>query len=324
MDPTRRSQLTGAACAVTAAALFATKGVAIKWALQRGADATALLGVRMAVSLPCFAILAWTLSRGQTRMTRRELAEVAVLGLVGYHLASWLDVQGLRFIGVALERIILYIYPTAVVLLAWAMGRGRPGPLLLAAVGVTWAGVALSCHDQSLADASLAGVALVAGSAIAYAVHLVGIEPLTRRHGGARVAAMAMCAACTGVLVHAALAVAPAILAAQPAAAWQAGLILGLVGTVVPVLLAGVAVRRIGPGRFAVIGTVGPGVTVLLAWRMFGEVPSAATWVGFALTIAGGLAVGLAGQGGGKRREQLVPRPAPGVPAAVGAGPCDR
>ncbi|HAT11918.1 MAG TPA: EamA family transporter [Planctomycetes bacterium] len=289
MSPDRRSWLVGCAIAAVAAILFATKGVLIKLALNAGADATALLGVRMGLSLPCFAVAAWWYGRGRTGLSRREAGQVIVLGLVGFHLASWLDVQGLRFIGVALERVVLYIYPPVVVLLGWMLGRGRPGAVLTAACLVTWLGVAVSCLDQPVQGDHLAlGVALVAGSALAYAVHLVGIEPLMRAHGGARVAALGFCAAGVGVLIHAAVAVPTGIWAVQPRELWTLGALLAIVGTVIPGLLAGAAISRLGAGPSAVIGTLGPGVTVLLAWAVLGEQPSAAAWIGFALTVVGG------------------------------------
>lgn len=292
MDPYRA----GCVLAAVAAILFAAKGVLIKEALLAGADATALLAVRMGISLPCFALAAWWFGRGALALPRRAQLAVAAFGLIGFHLASWLDVQGLRHITVALERVVLYIYPTLVVGLAWMLGRGRPGALLAIAVAVTWAGIATSCLDQPLGGGDLAlGVGLVAGSAAAYAVYVVGIEGHVRRHGGMRIAALAMCTACSGVLAHALLAVPWSVWAVQPALLWRDGILLALVGTVVPVLLAGAALRRIGGGPSAVIGTIGPGITVVLAWAWLGERPSVWTWVGLALTVVGGLAVSLGG-----------------------------
>jgi len=291
VDPYRLGCLLAAASAI----LFAAKGVLIKDALNAGADATALLAVRMAVSLPCFALVAWWMGRGAARLGRRDLLLTGLFGVCGFHLASWLDIQGLRHVGVALQRIVLYVYPTLVVALAWAVGRGRPGGVLVIAVAVTWAGIALSCVGQPLAGADLAlGVMLVAGSAAAYAVHIVGIEPVMKRHGGVRVAALGMCVACASALLHVLVQVPLALWAAQPSELWSRGTTLALLGTVVPVLLAGAALRRIGGGPAAVIGTVGPGITVLLAWAWLGETPTGWTWIGLALTVAGGLAVSVA------------------------------
>lgn len=284
----------GCIFAALSAILFAGKGIFIKEALNAGADATALLTVRMGVSLPCFALVAWWMGRHATPLSRREIALVVIFGVLGFHLAAWLDIQGLRFIGVALERIVLYIYPTLVVALAWIIGRGRPNATLVIAALITWIGIAISCIDQPLVGSHLAlGVGLIAASAATYAVHIVGIESLMKNHGGMRIASLGMCAACVSVLLHSAAQVSATTWAAQPSQLWSCGINLALIGTVVPVLLAGAALRRIGGGPSAVIGTIGPGITVLLAWVWLGESPTPWTWVGLFLTVAGGLAVSL-------------------------------
>lgn len=288
----------GCLLAAGAAVFLACKGVLVKDALLAGADPTAVIAVRMGVSLPCFAVVLWWCSRGAPRLGRRSVGVVALLGLVGFHLASWLDVLGLRHISVALERIVLYIYPTLVVAMNWALGRARPGVAMLAAVAVTWLGIAVSFADQSVGGGEVAaGVVLVLGSALAYAVYMVGIEPTLRRHGGLRVTALAMCAACAGVVLHGVLAVPAHLWAAQPSALWRDGVLLAAFATVLPILMGGAALRRIGGGPSAIISTIGPGVTVMAAWAWLGERPTPWTWAGLALTVAGSLIVGLPRRG---------------------------
>jgi drug/metabolite transporter (DMT)-like permease len=284
----------GCLLAALSAILFATKGVLIKDAIAAGAPATAILGVRMAVSLPCFILVAWWMGRKAAPIPRADLLRMAALGVIGYHLASWLDIHGLAHISVALERVVLYVYPTLIVGLGWALGRGRPGGGLLLAVVITWLGIAVSYASQPLGGTDLTwGVALVLGSAAAFAIYVVSIEPLTKRHGGVRTVAVAMCAACTSAVVHAAMAVAPSAWMAQSPVLWSRGIALALVGTMAPVLLAGAALRLIGGGPSAVIGTIGPGITVLLGWYWLGEAPTIWTWIGLAMTLAGGLMISL-------------------------------
>ncbi|WP_232522198.1 hypothetical protein [Sulfuriferula plumbiphila] len=48
------------------------------------------------------------------------LFALLALGLTGYYLASYLDFLGLQYISARLERLILFLYPTMVVVLtAW-------------------------------------------------------------------------------------------------------------------------------------------------------------------------------------------------------------
>jgi drug/metabolite transporter (DMT)-like permease len=284
----------GCLLAAAAAIFLACKGVLVKDALLAGADPTAVIAVRMGVSLPCFAAVLWWTSREAPRLGWRTIGLVAALGVIGFHLASWLDVLGLRHVSVALERIVLYVYPSLVVGLNWALGRGRPSFAMLVAVAVTWLGIAVSFTDQRLAGGGIgSGVLLVLGSALAYAIYMVGIEPVLRRHGGLRTTALAMCAACAGVVLHGILAVPAALWAAQPPQLWRDGTLLAVFATVLPILMGGAAMRRIGGSPSAIISTIGPGVTVLAAWAWLGERPTAWTWAGLALTVAGSLVVGL-------------------------------
>jgi len=92
MSSPLRAHLVGCAVAAAAAALFGTKGVFIKLALEAGADATALLAVRMGASLPAFALVAWWTCRRAPPLPRRTLVLIALWGLIGFHAASWLDV----------------------------------------------------------------------------------------------------------------------------------------------------------------------------------------------------------------------------------------
>ncbi len=293
MDPARRHHLVGAACAAIAASLFATKAVAIRWAFTHEADATALVAIRMGTALPGFILAAWWLGRGRTPTGRRDLAVIVACGIVGYHAATWLDTLGLLSISAALERIVLFSYPTLVVWFSALRQRRMPSRQLIGAVIVTWAGIAVSCLDQPIVSAAGVGIALVAASAVLFAGQQVVIEPLMRAHGGARVAALAMCGSCPGVMLHGWVQVPAEVWVHQGAEVWLAGAFLGFAGTIVPVLLAGIATARMGAGPAAVVGSIGPGVTVLCAWAVLGEVPGVWAWIGFAITIAGGLWIAL-------------------------------
>jgi drug/metabolite transporter (DMT)-like permease len=217
--------------------------------------------------------------------------------VVGYYLASFLDFEGLRFIGVGLERMVLYLYP-ALVVLAGALFLGqRPNALMLGALSATSAGIAATFLGSSGAGPhALLGSGLVAGSALAYACFVLLSGAMMRRIGGRRFMALAMTAACLAMLVHAAVAMAIAgggILLAQPMPVYCYGLVLALLGTVAPALLLGEGLARVGAQRFAIISSVGPIGTVVLGWLLLGEAITPLSGVGILLTIAGGVAMGV-------------------------------
>ncbi len=289
----RRDLLFGAAATVLSALCFATKGVIVKCAYPYGVDAPTLLALRMAGALPVFAVLAWRCERAAAPLPARRYAAIAGLGVVGYFLSSLLDFHGLAYITVGTERMVLFLYPTIVVLLAVLALRQRLSGRVVAALLATYAGVALTCWGQADGgDHLVRGVLLVAGSALSYAVFIVWSGPAMRGVAPLRFMALAMTAAAVAVLLQFTATRTVAALV-QPAPVYAYGLTLALLGTVAPSLLMGEGLKRLGAQRFAVLSTIGPAATVVLAWLVLGERPGALAGCGMALTVAASVAMGV-------------------------------
>ncbi len=288
---------------VAAALLFAAKGVLAKLAYARGIDATTLIGLRMGLALPVFIALFVRAERAATRpATWRETIATVALGILGYHVASWLDFLGLQRIDAAVERVVLYLYPTLVVIAAIARGRQAVGLRVIAALGLTYAGIALTWSGQArVGGADAAGVALVAASAFAYAGFLIGAEGLMARLGGQRFMALAMCGACATTVAHAGAAhvAAQRPWSAIDATTWAIAAALAYACTVVPTMLVAVGMRGLGSARFSVVSGIGPVGTAFMAWAVVAERPTALAWLGMAMTIIGGALVGSGKRSGG-------------------------
>ena len=209
---------------------------------------------------------------------------------MGYYLASYLDFLGLRYISAGLERLILFVYPTLVVLLA-ALWLDQPlTRRALGALALCYAGIALAVmHDVRLAgtarDLALGGV-LVFGSALAYALYLLGNGRIVGRLGALRVTAIASIIAC-GLGIGQFLLLRPLAALVQPGPVYALALAMALFSTVLPVWGVSEAIRRIGAGPVALTGSLGPIVTLLLAWLLLDEALGVAQLTGAALVIAG-------------------------------------
>ena len=290
-----RRLVLGTAITIASAVLFCTKSVLLKLAYAAGSDAGQMIWLRMSLALPVFILLAWYHERrATTPLSARALAGMAFWGLVSYGLCPYLDFSGLEYIPVSTERMVLYAYPTLVVIASLCRGTLRPTWTLWAGLGATYLGVICTFGDHPAghhAHASF-GILLVGLCAVAYAFFLIGSQTGMRAWGDQRFMAWAMCCACLGVMLHALLTRGLAIISATPTV-WAYGLALALPGTVVPAMLTGAGLRLIGPSRFAVVSTVGPLGTVLLAMLLLGEHPSATGWLGILLTLGGGLLTGL-------------------------------
>jgi drug/metabolite transporter (DMT)-like permease len=294
-----RQLLLGVVLSVTAALLFCTKSVILKCAFALGADASQMLALRMAISAPFFLALSWYHERRARKaqasaLTTRGLAVISAWGLLGYALCPWLDFQGLQYIPVSLERMVLFAYPTLVVL--FAILRGTMHLHLAMAIGLatTYLGVFCTSSDHHLpvSQHATVGILLVAASAVSYAVFLVGANATLRRYGDQRFMAMAITAACLGVCLHGLSQGGIQLFVVRPLVLGY-GVLLAIPATVVPAMLTGAGLRLLGPSRFAVVSTIGPLGTVALAMLVLGEQPSALGWLGIALTLGGCLATGL-------------------------------
>jgi drug/metabolite transporter (DMT)-like permease len=215
-----------------------------------------------------------------------------VLGLIGYYLSSYLDFLGLQYISASLERLILFLYPTMTVLLSAALARRPIGRPALAAMALCYAGIGLVfLHDLgAVRGPLLLGAALVFASTLSYSLYLVGAGHVIGRIGAVRFTAYAMIVASAASLVQFA--------ATRPLSVHGlSGRVLGLAAamavfsTVLPVFLLSFAIRRIGPGKASLVGSIGPVSTILLAYMFLGEEISVLQCAGSALVLGGVLMV---------------------------------
>ncbi len=289
----RRSLDNGVLFAVLSATGFSLKAIFVKLAYAAApVDAVTVLSLRMGLALPLFAWLLW-LSRGtgQARLSAKDWAHVLLLGMFGYYLSSLFDFYGLQYISAGLERLILFTYPTLVVLLQMlAMGE-RPGPRTFLAMGLCYLGLGIALvHDirvEGDSEQILLGAAWVFASAVTYALYYLGTGVVIRRVGSMRLAGLAGGASALMVLVHYGLIRDPAQLLNLPAELWLHGSLMALLSTVLPIYWMALAVQRMGASHAALFGNLGPVLTLFAAWALLGEAITLYQIGGLALVLLG-------------------------------------
>ena len=251
---------------------FSGKAIIVKLAYQYGVEAVTLLMYRMLLALPMFLFMAWWAGRGQPRLQRRDLLGIAGLGFCGYYLASYLDFWGLEYISASLERLILYLNPTLVLVLGWVLFKKRITHRQGVAMAISYAGVLLVFgHEVSLAGTHAAlGAFLVLLSAITYATYLTYSGQMVQRLGALRLAGLATTVACFFCILQFAL-LKPMASAQVPEQVLWLSLLNAIACTVLPVLLVMMAIERIGPGLTAQTGMIGPMSTLLMGVWLLDE-----------------------------------------------------
>lgn len=280
--------------AVLGAVAFSGKAIIVKLAYRYGVDAVTLIMLRMLFALPFFLAMSWWASRPSgarvpVALTRPDVAGIVGLGLTGYYLASFLDFAGLAFITASLERLILYLNPTLVLLLGWVLLGKRIARRQALGMAISYGGVLLVFGHEARLDGSgtALGALLVFLSAVSYAVYLFYSGEMVQRLGSMRLVGLATSVACVFCIAQFVVLRPWSVLqTVAPEVVWLSVLNATLC-TVVPVMLVMMAIERIGSGLAAQVGMVGPMSTMLMGVLLLGEPFTAWLLAGTALVIAG-------------------------------------
>jgi drug/metabolite transporter (DMT)-like permease len=323
----RRAQ--GFILATIGAIAFSGKAIVAKLMYRHGVDAFTVVGLRMALALPFFLAMAWWSGRAVDGQRPQGLLpgdgwRIVGLGVSGYYLASTLDFLGLQYISASLERAILYLNPTLVLLLGVALKGERPRPAQIGAVLLAYAGVAVVwLHDWSVvaapsalasssgldaAQAVTVGSLLVLGSALSYALYLIGSGTMVGRLGSLRLVGWASTVACGLALLQWAVVAqggghaltrwlpsAPHVVAAASGAQWMGipwqvwalSLLNAIACTVLPVWMVMRGVQLLGASVASQVGMVGPLSTIWMAAWVLGEPITGRLMLGTAAILLG-------------------------------------
>lgn len=285
----------GAAMVGFAAICFSAKAIMIKMAFnQHHVDPLTLLFLRMSFSLPFFIVI--PLVSRQTEETEKlglkDYLKLAGLGVLGYYASSLLDFLGLQYVTAGLERLILFVYPTMVVLLSWLVYRKTINRREIIALLLTYAGIGVVFgHDAIRSQPNIVkGALLIFGSAFTYAIYLIGSGRLIPRFGAIRFTAYAMIVSSVSVMLHYLLR-AEFALTELPTAVFGFGLALAIVSTVIPTFLVSAGIKAIGASRAAIVASIGPIATIVLGYIFLQEKVTLYELAGTALVLSGVLLV---------------------------------
>ena len=251
--------------------------------------------IRSVLAVPGFALLAWLYRSRSTQdvgISRRDIGLAIFAGLLCYYLGALANFYALTIIDASVERPLLFAYPIFVVLIKMAIERKAPSPRVILALLLTSLGVLLvtGALSTTLTDTEWAGMGWIMFCSVSIAIYFLISGDLTRRLGSGLFTLIAMGSAAAGLAGHYQW-VAGWQHIDLSATAWYTLAALIVFSTVLPLFLMAEGVRRIGPSRAALISTLGPPATALMAYELTGEVLAAAQWLGIALVIVGVLAL---------------------------------
>ncbi|BDU53852.1 DMT family transporter [Limnohabitans sp. INBF002] len=292
MNSVQRPALSGLLLAAAGAIAFSGKAIIVKLSYVYGVDAVTVIMYRMLFALPFFIAMGlWAERQAIARanpLTRRDVLNIMGLGFVGYYLSSYLDFLGLQYITASLERLILYLNPTLVVVLGWALYKKPIQPIRMLAMGVSYSGVLLVfAHELTLSGADVAlGSGLIFASAVTYALYLIFSGQMVNRIGSLRLVGWATSVACVCCIAQFVL-LRPLSAAHVPVDVLWLALLNALACTVAPVLMVMMAIERIGAALTAQTGMIGPMATIAMGVWVLNEPLNMWIGVGTLLVLSG-------------------------------------
>jgi drug/metabolite transporter (DMT)-like permease len=285
-------------CVALAALGFSIKSILIKLGYGHGVDAPTLMALRMLFSAPFFLVLAlWPgLPGANHQPALRDWMHLVALGFIGFYLAAYLDFLGLTYVSAGLERLILFLYPTLVLLLSVWWLKERIHLRQVVALVLSYAGIGLVFVEHLNTGASRGDVVhgglLIFASAVVYSVFLIGSSRVVHRFGAVRFTSWGMLVGTVFCVVQFLLDHGVGALR-LPLPVYGIALTMAVISTVLPAVLMSEGVRRVGANQAALVGTLGPVVTIVLGALVLGEPVGVVQCAGAVLVVAGVLMVSL-------------------------------
>lgn len=271
-----KDRINGYLIAVGGAILFSTKAIFVKLAYQEyDTDFITLLFLRMAIALPLYWFI-WVLGKSKTQqiVSRKDYYYVLVLGILGYYMASMFDFIGLKYITASLERLILFAYPTMVLLIFAIIFKSRITKVQIIAILITYVGIILAFGlgiDDNVNADLLKGGSFVFLSAFCFALYIIGSGQAVNKLGTRRLTIFAMSTSAIFIIVHYFIAKSFVSIADIPYGLFVYGVLMAVFSTVIPSFMIIEGIKRLGSSDAAIVGSIGPVSTIVLAYIFLDE-----------------------------------------------------
>lgn len=284
----RRQFSTGLLLAMLGSVLFSAKAIVVKLHFRLHVDAETVLALRMLFSLPFFAAIAMVQRRRCAPLHASDRWRIVFLGVVGYYLSSYLDFLGLQYISAGLERLLLFLTPSFVLLMSVFWLNKRVSRREWLALVISYSGTVLVfVHDVGSGRPDVwLGATFVLCGAVTYAMYLLLSGELVRRVGSQRLVSYVMCVS-TAVSLGQFLLLHPPQALLQTADVYQLSMVNAVLCTVLPVFFTMMSIARVGAPVVSLAGMIGPVSTLFLAAAILGEPITPIQLAGTGLVMAG-------------------------------------
>lgn len=245
------------------AASFGTLAIFGRYAYADGMDIFTVLFLRFGISASFMTII--LLLRKEHFPSGRILAQLIGMGALGYVGQSFLYLTAIKYASTGLVALLLYLYPMFVFILSVLLLHEKATSIKIIALILALIGSALTVDPNG---GQLIGALMAIGAALIYSIYII-VGANVMKHVSA-VQSSAIIFASAGA-VFGTLAFTNGIHFPASNSGWLAMLGIIIISTIIPVVTFLAGLEIIGPTNAAMLSTLEPIVTVLLAAWLFGE-----------------------------------------------------
>ncbi len=270
---------------------FSSKAVLIKLMYQYHVDTVSVIALRMLLSVPFFIAIAIWLARRENnvKLTFRDWLKISSLGILSYYVSSMLDFLGLQYLTAALERLILFTYPTMVLILSAIFLKRKITPPQYLALILTYIGIVLIFFFEKGLGAQKnlwLGAAFIFSCAFTYSIYVIGTGEIVHRFGSVKFSCYAMLAATVPVLIQSGFYNGMDIFN-FPKEVYVLSAWLAIIATIIPIFLIVEGIRIVGASNSSIIGFVGPVSTIVMGHIFLNETITPIQLLGTAIVLIG-------------------------------------
>ena len=257
-------QFTGIILIAISAASFGTLAIFGRFLYADGMDTFTILCLRFGFAAILMTVI--LLVRRETFPGGNVLWQLIGMGGLGYVGQSFSYLTAIQYASAGLVALLLYLYPMFVFVLSVVVLREKVTWVKVAALIVALVGTALTVDPEG---GRLLGVLFSISAALIYSVYII-VGTNVMKHVSAVQSSVVIFASAGAV--YGGLMFANGVHLPTTNTGWVNIVGIVLVATVIPVVTFLAGLERIGPTNAAMLSTLEPVVTVLLAAWIFGEV----------------------------------------------------
>ena len=265
-----RRKATGITLGAIASASYGTNPLFAIPMYSAGIDANSVLFYRYALAVIMYGLWLKFIKKTSFKISKNEILPLFILGIF-FSLSSLTLFIAFQYIEAGIACTILFIYPVLVAFIMAACYKEKITKTFIFSTCLILSGIILLYHGKSEAVLSIKGILLVLGSALLYALYIVGVKNIkTVKHmNGAKMSFYVMLFGLFVYIINLKFCI--NLQPLNTAFLWCCAFALALFPTIISIETITISIKLIGSTTAAILGSLEPITAIIIGLLVFHE-----------------------------------------------------